>query len=177
MSFSIQMALAQVVSSARKSIEEKGIDLYKEVDLAIPLSVDGKQLMLTHVLHTLISEAARQLARGRINLKADLLHIKKENVIVGFTISYSGASLTPKYGDASGNNYSSSVIDKIKNLVKSQGGVFNEIAAAGGKQYQFSLPYLTEQVLETKTISRSISLNEVFSNLSKKFSPAKNAFH
>ena len=156
MSFCIHLTMRQVVSSAQNVIGEKAISLHKEIDPNMPVCVSGKQLVLTHTLHTLINDAAGHLANGKITIKAHVASQKKGALTVNYIVAYSGSCLTPVCSDGALLKTNGPEIEKVKSLIQKEGGSFEEASTPSiGKQYRFSLNYAYEESQKSQNIEPS----------------------
>ena len=97
--FRIEETLKSVADLHTASITEKGLEIFLEIDPAIPVEVIGDAMRLSQVFNNLVGNAVKFTEFGEIHIKAEVAHDDGETVTLRFAVRDTGIGLSKKQMD------------------------------------------------------------------------------
>ncbi|MDD3528548.1 MAG: PAS domain S-box protein [Gallionellaceae bacterium] len=91
---SVEQVLREVADLFSARIEEKGLELFLDIDPELPTTVLGDPLRLTQVLNNLVGNAVKFTDRGEIHIKVDVASGDAESLHLRFAVRDTGIGLS-----------------------------------------------------------------------------------
>ncbi len=91
--FKMSLSISAMLHMFETKIQEKNLELVKEYDTRIPGVLLGDPVRLHQVILNLVSNAVKFTAKGKINIRVELLSEDEEKVTIGFTVSDTGIGI------------------------------------------------------------------------------------
>jgi len=161
--FKMFSSLSAMLHLFAPKIEEKNLELIKEYDSNIPITLLGDPVRLHQIILNLLSNAVKFTSIGKISMIIELLNQNDLNATIKFTITDTGIgiaeeklkSIFDNFQQASSNTsrlYGGTGLGLaiVKQLVESQGGTVEVVSKLGvGSSFSFTLTFLkTKAVAE-----------------------------
>ncbi len=93
-SFQVEPVLISVADLFAARIEEKGLELFFEIDSAANHTLIGDPLRLTQVLNNLVDNAIKFTHEGEIHVKVDEIEQSKDSLLLQFSVRDTGIGLS-----------------------------------------------------------------------------------
>jgi PAS domain S-box-containing protein len=95
----IEALLSKVSDLFLMQIEEKGLEIFFNIDPDVPSEILGDPIRLAQVLNNLVGNAIKFTERGEINIHISLESITSKTTILQFDIQDTGIGIDPKHSD------------------------------------------------------------------------------
>lgn len=153
--FDLNATLALIWRSYQLRLREKPIEFSMNLDSRLTNILVGDDLLLTQMLHNLLSNAEKFTERGRIHLQVDFLERKEERIWVRFTVEDTGIGIEREDQEAVFQSYRQAKSDTriryggtglglpiTKRLAEMQGGNIRLESEAGkGSRFLLTISY------------------------------------
>ena len=164
--FNLIESMVAILQLFNSKIEEKGLELVKEIDPQIPSILIGDSIHLRQIILNLISNAIKFTAVGKITLKINILKEDADKVVLEFALTDTGIGIPKNKQEQMfnvfeqvhgvGNNHYGGTglgLAIVKQLVELQGGTIKVESEFGkGSTFSFVLSFeKTETETETET--------------------------
>jgi PAS domain S-box-containing protein len=154
--FKISSSIAAMLHLFETKIQEKNLNLVKDIDQAIPEVLMGDPARLHQIIMNLLSNAVKFTTRGQITMSVKLVSENEERAVIEFAVKDTGIGILPEKLDKIFENFQQATIGTsrlyggtglglaiVKKLVESQGGSINvQSVIEEGSIFSFTLSFL-----------------------------------
>lgn len=93
--FGLLSLLDHAENNVRKAVAEKGLELVREIDPALPVWLKGDPVRLQQILGNLLGNAVKFSRQGRITLRVRRIGSQKHGVAIRFEVDDQGIGIAP----------------------------------------------------------------------------------